>query len=366
MISEMVFRVAREFRRFNILERQRLREHAKLVDRFLGSYWREVAQSAGVSYEDLGYGFHRLADGKRWTITYGGQVMLDSQVALATAGNKPLMYRLMKDWGFDCIPRYCVVHRDDFAQAQAMLGSSPLVTKPASGTGGGIGVTTHLGTARELRRGIRIAGRYGSEVLVEEQARANCYRLLYLDGRLIDAIWRRGPTVVGTGTATISKLVDRENELRISSRGLRSLWLITKDDEFRNHLRYTGRSSKSIPGAGEVVTVKNVVNQNNALENERVLHRVHPTIDEKCAEICRRANFRFIGVDLLIEDIGAPWANQSAVINDINTTPGLHHHVLTSSGSDNHRVGVALVNCLLDPGVTLYSTGSAARRSQRR
>jgi cyanophycin synthetase len=364
---------AQELRRLNLRDRRRRHEQETLSRRFLGSYWREVAESAGVGYEDLGHGFHRLTADGRWTMTYRGRVMLDDGVALAMAGHKPLMYRLVKEWGFgECVPRHRVVHYDDVTQARAMLDEGILVAKPAAGTGAGMGVTTQIATLTELRRAMAVAGRYDPDVLVEEQVQANCYRLLYLDSELIDAVWRRNPTVVGNGADTIGDLIDRENEQRIRAPQLRALWLISKDAAYRNQLRQSGLSPRSRPPAGQVVTVKNVVNQNNALENERVTRLVHPTVAARCAEICRAARLRFAGVDLLMQDITAPWGTQRAIVNDINTTPGLHHHVLTTSGSDNHCVGVAIVNRLLErsqavgdqPLVTVAPAGRDSREAK--
>jgi cyanophycin synthetase len=184
-------------------------------------------------------------------------------------------------------------------------------------------------------------------VLVEEHVDTNCFRLLYLDGELIDAIWRKRPCVTGDGVKTIDALVDDENAERIRAAGQRGISLIAKDTEYRNHLRHSGKSARSVPAGGEVLTVKNVVNQNSALENERVNERVHPTIEAQCADICRQAKLVFAGVDLLIDDIERPWNSQRAIVNEVNTTPGLHHHVLVDTGSDNHRVGTRLLNYLL-------------------
>lgn len=273
--------------------------------------------------------------------------MLDSRVALRIAGNKALMYRLMNDWGFDCVPRHCVCTPDDDTEARELLGAGPLVTKPCSGTGAGRGITSRIGTVRELRRAIGVAAIYDDAVLVEEHVEANSYRLLYLDGQLLDAIWRRRPSVTGNGSSTVDELVDEENSLRKQADGIRALSLITKDRELGNQLRHLGLSRRYVPDRGEVVAVKSVVNQNNALENVRVVADVHPTIAAKCAEICERAKLRFVGVDVLAPDIRNSWHAQRVIINELNTTPGLHHHVLTATGSDDHLVGRALLRHLL-------------------
>lgn len=346
-LSRLVWRVRREIHRFNRSERRLWHKKSILVNRFLNQYWRDVAELVGATCEPLGGGFRRLSIGSRWTIANAGNVMLDSSVALRVAGNKVLMYRLMRDWGVTNLPRHCICTPGNMAAATEMLQMGTLVTKPAAGTGAGRGITTRITTREDLRRGVSIASRFDDTILVEEYIESNCYRLLYLDGQLLDAIWRRSPSVTGDGSSTIDDLVDRENHLRENADELRSLCFITKNNEHDNQLRHLGYDRRSVPASGEKVTIKSVVNQNNATENERVFDRVHVSIIEKCAEICNKAKLQFVGVDLMAADISQAWSEQNIYINELNTTPGLHHHVLTSTGSENHRVGTRLLLHLL-------------------
>ena len=346
-ISRLIWRIRKEMHRFNRHERRLWQKKTRLVSRFHDQYWDEVAALVGANCEVLGGGFRRISKGHQWTVVSDGDVMLDSRVALRMAGNKVLMYRLMADWGVSNLPGYCICKSTVTAAATEMLRSGPVVTKPAAGTGGGRGVTTRIASTEGLRRGIAIAAKFDETVLVEEFIEANSYRLLYLDGELLDAIWRRSPTVVGNGRSTIDELVNAENQLRESAVDLRALSFITKTKEYDNQLAHLGLARRTIPAAGDVVMVKSVVNQNNASENERVLDVIHPSIVAKCADICRRAKLRFVGVDLLAADIGRDWNEQQVYVNELNTTPGLHHHVLTATGSDNHRVGTRLLSHLL-------------------
>jgi D-alanine-D-alanine ligase-like ATP-grasp enzyme len=346
-ISRLISRLSRELKRLHPSERALERNQSLLRKNFLERYWREVSGQTGAHCENMGNRFRRLSRGDSWTIVFDGDVMLDSRVALRMAGNKLLMYRLMQDWGISNIPDYRVCALDDISGAVELLQLGQVVTKPAAGTGAGRGITTRINNRRSLRDGVAAASVYDDTVLVERHIEANSYRLLYLDGELLDAIWRRQPSVLGDGTSTIDELVEQENRLRIDDAGTRALSLLTRNLEYRQHLHSLGYTGKSIPPAGETLAVKSVVNQNNNSENERILDSVHSSVVEKCADICAMAKLRLVGLDLLADDVRIAWDQQQIYVNELNTTPGLHHHVLTSTGSDDHRVGTAIVNCLL-------------------
>ena len=67
------------------------------------------------------------------------------------------------------------------------------VVKPATGTGGGAGVATGIRTRWQLARAAAAAAVYSDELLIERQVEGDNYRLLYLDGELLDAYVREAP-----------------------------------------------------------------------------------------------------------------------------------------------------------------------------
>src|SRR5258708_31228661 len=90
----------------------------------------------------------------------------------------------------------------------------PLVVKPAANTGGGVGVSTCVETPRQLLRAIAWARAYGPRILIEGQIPGNCYRVLVMDGEVLDTVLRRPPSVRGDGISTVRQLICGENRLR--------------------------------------------------------------------------------------------------------------------------------------------------------
>ncbi len=138
------------------------------------------------------------------------------------------------------------------------------MVKPAVGTGGGAGVTTGILTGFQLARAAAAAAIYSDDLMIEEQIEGDNYRLLYLDGELIDAYARRRPAVVGDGRSTVAALVRRANDQRLKSGVEVSQSQLTFDMDMRRTLAKQGLSFGSVPARGTNVTLKTAVNENCA------------------------------------------------------------------------------------------------------
>ena len=162
-------------------------------------------------------------------------------------------------------------------------------------------------------------------------------RLLYLDGECIDAVRRDPPSIVGDGARTIRELVRDENRLRLEAQHS-SMHPLREDGELRAHLRSMGRRLSDVPAPDEVVRVKGAINENAARDNVRILDQVHPTLVAAGRVAAEAIQVRLAGVDFLTVDPTRPLEETGGVVSEVNTSPALHHHLLT--------VGPAL-----DPGV---------------
>jgi len=312
----------------------------KLRARFYREYWSAAARAIGAEVEDLGQGYLRISREAQWTFTRGYEVQLDDHLTLKLAGNKSLTSRLLAEFGYP-VPRYCAFRLSELQAAEsfsAALGG-PAVVKPARGTGGGDGVSMGIETARDLRRAARKAASYQRDLMIEEQVSGSSFRLLYLNGKFVDAVRRDPPRVTGDGTSTVRDLIRAENERRLVAERVTALSPLTIDRGVSAALFAQGISLKSIPERGDPVLVKTVVNQNAARQNHRVRDEVHPSIVEMGREIVALFGIELGGLDLLTPDIGAPLNDVGGVINEVNTTPGLHHHVLLTEESKTLPVG---------------------------
>jgi cyanophycin synthetase len=92
--------------------------------------------------------------------------------------------------------------------------------------------------------------------------------------------------------------------------------------------------------------VKTVVNQNASRENHCVREEVHPSIVQMGREIVALFGIELGGLDLLTSDIGVPLDESRGVINEVNTTPGLHHHALVAEVSKALPIGEMILEYL--------------------
>jgi cyanophycin synthetase len=211
--------------------------------------------------------------------------------------------------------------------------AGPVVVKPVSGTGGGRGVTTGVADAHGLRGAAKLAARYDGDLLVEEQVSGTSYRLLFLDGQFLDAVRRDPPAVTGNGRDSIRRLIFTENDKRLNARPITALSPLRVDRDCLNTLRAQGLSPRAVPKPGERVTVKTAVNENSADGNHTVMDQVHPETVALGARLVQDLGVRFAGLDLICRDIRAPLTRANGCFNEVNTTPGVHHHYLVADPS---------------------------------
>lgn len=313
----------------NVPRTLRMLRFKALRKRFYGELWQAAADNIGADYEAWPHGYALISKNGRSTLVRHGEVMLDSHLTLQVMGNKALVYKLMAEKGL-AAPRHCVYRTGSFAKAAAFLreASGPVVVKPASGTGGGRGVTTGIRDTGALRRASRLAAAFGGELIVEEQLEGRSYRLLYLNGKLIDAVRRDPPVVTGDGAHTVKQLIERENQRRLAAPPYCSLSPLVIDQDARHWLAERGLSLAARPEAGTRVQVKRAVNENARAQQHGVLDKVHPETAAAGARLARDLGVMFAGVDVHCRDIAKPLDAANGLITEINTTPGIHHHYL--------------------------------------
>jgi cyanophycin synthetase len=327
--SLYLFELARAFLFFRNAKRRELRRH-RLA--FNERVWREAAETLGASWRSLGGNISEISlNGVRTRVSdYASEI--DSPVTCALLHEKPLVHQILRQHDLP-VPRHACFSLNDVGPALAFLQSSQrnCVVKPANGSGAGRGISTGIRCARHLARAAGVAAVYSDALLIEEQVPGESYRLLYLDGQLIDALVRRPPSIVGDGRSSIARLVRCANEQRVQDRAATSQALIPMDFDMRRTLAKQGMSPRSVPAKGQRVTLKMVVNDNCGSDNSTA------TLDPSIVEAGRRAvkvlRVRFAGVDIMTSNPSLPLEEAGGVILEVNATPGLYYHYHKSDGA---------------------------------
>jgi D-alanine-D-alanine ligase-like ATP-grasp enzyme len=310
--------------------------------------WRAVAEELGGEFVPLAEDLWEIEVASVRTRMHNHQTEFDNPAVLGLAARKAAVHRLLAGAGLP-VPEFAVFSLDDLEGAYRFHAAHPrgCVVKPANGYGGQ-GVTTHLQKASEVRKAAILASLYDRELLIEAQIPGESYRLLVLEGRMVHAVCRRGPRLKGDGVSRIRSLVEAEDARRRAS-GQPGLDL---DRDCLFTLAYQGLSPDSVPYEGKSFLVKSVNDASRkyfevrTVYNETVTDLVCDSLRRDAERAARVVGSDFLGVDVITTDPAVPLHRCGGVINEVNTTPALHHHY-DSPGARYPRVALDVVQAIL-------------------
>lgn len=305
------------------------REIGRLRTAFYREVWGEAAASVGGALREVhGSLLEVTCPGGRLRVRKN-ETSLDDPVTVALAADKALVLDLVARRGIP-VPRHEVCRFDEVARAVrfARAVARPCVVKPARFGIGGLGVTTGVRRRDEFVSALAYARVYDPEVVVEELVVGGVYRLLYLDGELLDAVLRLPPCVVSDGTSTVDELVERENRRRLEQGIAAAQTLVKRDRELRSTLHEQGLRLGTVAPAGTVVRLKRVVNDNCREDNRAALASVCRAVADAGAEAAAAVGLRLAGVDIITPDPGRPLERAGGVVLEVNSGPGLYYHYM--------------------------------------
>ena len=290
--------------------------------------WRAASSAIGAEFTELSPTTWQIERDGRRTRLVNYLTEFDNPVALSMAGNKPLIHRLLAQKGLP-VPDHVVFSLAEIELAYRFLAAHPagVVVKPAHGSAG-LGVTTHVETRADVRRAAVLASLYSAEILIEALVPGECYRLLVLEGKLIHAVCRRGLRLRGDGVSTVLELACRSGG-KFNDRGERAL---RDDRNLRFTLGWQGLTPGSVVEAGREFLLKTIPDERNNLVELRTVYnltvtdRIGDALRQSAEEAAEIVRSDFVGVDVITPDPSLPLEQTGGAINELNTTPALHHH----------------------------------------
>lgn len=316
--------------------------------------WTAAAEHVGAQVRMLRGGDLEITLGSCRIWVRGTHCSIDGPEVLDRAGDKVLGHRLLAESGLTT-PEHCTFTLAELDRARRFLTDAPgdCVVKPGQDGAAGQGVTTRVREARDLRQAAVVAAAAGARssravrsgssalrlmdmfrqlgdvpLLIEHQVTGENYRLLYLDGVLVDALLRGSPTVVGDGRTSVGGLLDRLNAERLRAGGKRAQMLVSRDLDTMRTLADQGLTLASVPVEGIMVQLKTTINENAPDNNRSARDELCASIVEDGARAAAAVGARWAGVDVITADPAVPLARSGGCILEVNTTPGLamHYH----------------------------------------
>jgi cyanophycin synthetase len=286
----------------------------------------------------LGYGIKQR---RIWT----AETDQTSAIAETISRDKELTKTLLQSCGVP-VPEGSIVDSANAAWDAAESIGLPVVVKPLDGNHGR-GVSINLNTEAEVRSAFELAEQESSDVIVERFVRGDEHRLLVVGGKLVAAARGEEAWITGDGVSTVMQLI--ESQLNSDARRGSSeehplnLILTDPDDDPRPvllQLERQGFTTESKPKDGEHVLV-----QRNGNVSCDVTDLVHPSVAAIASLAARVVGLDIAGVDLVVEDISKPLAEQGGAIVEVNAGPGLLMHLKPADGPAR-PVGRAIVDHL--------------------
>ena len=296
---------------------------------FYRTVWGEAAAALGLHVREIGGQYFEVLCPDYVLRVNTHVTSLDDAVTVAIAADKPLVHDVLARRGVP-VPTHVVCDYHDVTAAWSFADrrGRVCVVKPARGTGGGTGITTSVSSRRQLVAAMGRAGSYCPDVLVEEQISGDNYRLLYLDGVLIEALMRRPPALLGDGTSSVKDLASK----RIShDAGAMAPSGTRLSRRVRRMVAQTGMAAASVPAAGEAVPLRPVIAMDDRQDNESVTDSMCEEVVKAGAAAAAALGVRLAGVDVITPDRSMPLGDVGGAVIEVNTGPGLHYHYMTES-----------------------------------
>jgi D-alanine-D-alanine ligase-like ATP-grasp enzyme len=313
--------------------------------------WGEAATELGAEMVRYPHGFLELRSGGTAVRVRDNWTPLDDVVARALSLDKSLVHQRLAAAGVP-VPEHAefTPATVDVALRFLQRTDGPVIVKPATGTGGGEGVAGGIRSRSDLLRAVIHAARLPRRLLIECQGRGNMYRILLLDGELVDIVARHPTRLTGDGRSSIAELVANENRRRIAAHGRAGLMLVTLNLDCEIALRSAGYSMRSVLPAGETVAVKTISSDAGANDNETIRESPAEDVLADARTAAAAIGARVAGVDVVAPDLSRGLRASGGFVIEVNCPPGLQHHYQVREPQAATKVAVPILRALLQEG----------------
>ncbi len=307
-------------------------------------FWSGAARLIGAEFRDLGASLWEVEKGGRHTRIHNADVELNNVVVAALCSDKVYGYSVAERLGVP-VPPHGVYDLGRLEEAKRRLEAKPgaYVVKPARDSSSGIGVSTQVRTPRQLERAAVLASLFHDEFLLEEMIAGETCRLLYLKGKFLHGVRRRGVRVAGDGRRTLGELAERAG-LTARRRDVNARWTVEAQ----------GLGWADVPAAGSEVLVRSLPLEETkhrelrTVYTEEITDIVGAGLLEETGRVVAALEANLAGVDVVTIDPRVSLRESGGALLEVNPGPGIHHNYITEGDRREHRVATAILRALLE------------------
>ena len=307
-------------------------------------FWSGAARLIGAEFRELGPAIWEVERNGRHTRIHNADVELNNVVVAALCSDKVYGYSVAERLGVP-VPRHEVydLRRLEEAKRRLKAEPGPYVVKPARDTSSGIGVSTQVRTPRELERAAVLASLFHDEFLLERMMPGETCRLLYLKGKFLHGVRRRGVRVTGDGRTTLDELAARTG-----------LTARRRDANARWTLETQGLDWADVPAADREVLVRSLPLEETrrrelrTVYTEEITSMIGADLLEEAGRVVAALETNLAGVDIVTIDPRVSLRESGGALLEVNPGPGIHHNYITDEDRREHRVATAILRALLE------------------
>lgn len=235
--------------------------------------------------------------------------------------NKEVAYEFARNSGVSTPYTYYVSEVNEIKTslvADLLKRYQKLIVKPANASLSR-GLTLNVQSPESLRAAILRARKVSKTVLIQEQVEGEEVRFVVLDGKVVAALLRRTPRVVGDGVSTVAELICKENDQRKSLDFAYITYPLLSDTIIGQPMM----TNNNLLLLGETLELNRATMIRNGASVYNVLDQVHPSYVDTIEKLVGRLGAKFIVVDIFFKDFTQQQAEQNYWFIEFNTSPVL-------------------------------------------
>jgi glutathione synthase/RimK-type ligase-like ATP-grasp enzyme len=307
----------------------------------------ETARERGVQMipdkEKGNFAIFVFKNGKRFVakdhplnINYAGSISL--------CINKAACARFLHDMGFQ-IPRQKTFARKAdpditlsdlsrcFENPEERLGFGfPMILKP-NGLSQGTGVYKVFNAKDGLLAARNVLALKEKTILLEEYCPGSDYRIVVLNGQVIQAYERIPFHVVGNGHDTIRTLLQKQADA--FEKANRDKTVDTEDPRILRNIIHQGYTLNTVLNAGVICTLQDVANLSLGGTARDLTDRISPYYSELAISIAESLNLKLCGIDIIAKDI-TDMNRADYYVIEVNSAPILNNHAFDGKKQEKY------------------------------
>ena len=213
-----------------------------------------------------------------------------------------------------------------------ILKDSDYIIKPLdSNFGLGISKVSHDTPMDDIKSSLEKAFEFSNRIIVEQYIKGNEYRFLVINNEVISIVQRIPANVIGDGTNTISKLIEKKNnDPRRGIKYTKPLEKINVDEFVIEKLKIQNLNLNSVLKINQQIFLRdnsNISTGGDSIEVSEIILSKYKNIAIAAAKVL---DVSITGVDMIIEDITLIDGSYSII--EMNFNPAIHMHAFPFNG----------------------------------